>query len=380
MIGSCSTSGGKSSLDVHAHRLGGVRLDLEHRLVLRLVGIGVVVAAGGEDATTAMTSDARRRRAGAHDAATLARRDPSRPAVGSVRSRHRQRPARGRRRPRRAPRRRASRSLLGGGERTLGARRRPPSAASTAARRVASTLRRGPLLTRRRGQRLAPALALGPVVGRVARLRVAPAASLRVRRTAGAGLGAARWPGCRPANSSSAASPPEPSTPARSVSTAVPLVAISDSRELISPPPGCRPTRPRTSPARSISSALASRSWRREVRMSGPSRPSIAAAWASRTASAASAKAPTVPACSAATTLSAQSSHPGRRRAATAVASSRRFSARRALAAALRAATNSGGGVANSSRRRASSTAPRTVVHAPAGGMRIASISVNVWA
>ena len=99
----------------------------------------------------------------------------------------------------------------------------------------------------------------------------------------------------------------------------------------------------------------------RAARTSGPPRPSITAASASRTDAAAAANADTVSACSRATAFSAQSSHPGRRAAASAVASSRRFSRRSDLTSSLRAATNSLGGVANSSRNTVSSNGPPTV-------------------
>ena len=156
--------------------------------------------------------------------------------------------------------------------------------------------------------------------------------------------------GCRSANSSLGAASPEPRIPATSWAAPTSLAATCDSRALISPAAAWRPTPARAASASRTRSALRSRRSRSAVRMSGPSRPSIAAAWASRTWAAASTKPATTSGSEVATAFSDQSSQPGRRSAATAVASSRALSLRSALTTSLRAATKSGGGVAKSSR------------------------------
>ena len=142
-----------------------------------------------------------------------------------------------------------------------------------------------------RRQRLLALLLLGP--GRARRSDVLRRLRTRGRRLRGAAFfAAARFDGrsrgdgaagSRPPKRSFGAVSPEPRMPTSSWATATSFVATCDNRLLISPATGWRPTPPRAASARRTSSALRSRRSVNASRMSGPSRPSMAADCASRT-------------------------------------------------------------------------------------------------
>ena len=170
---------------------------------------------------------------------------------------------------------------------------------------------------------------------------------LRRRSTSSPGAVAGRAAGSRPPNRSFGAVSPEPRIPTRSCATATSFVATWDSRAVISPVTGWRPT--------AVSAASARRTMLGAALAQGPSAPRGCRVrrvprWPPTGPRARPPRHRRSPSPrrrpAAATAFSAQSSHPGRRSAASAVASSRRLSRRRPLTSSLRAATKSGGGVA----------------------------------